>query len=219
MILAACVEKHSILWRNRRFVVACLLGVAILMAGVGLTELAREHLENTIRTGWAPDLLLDVFPVLRMEDVLVWGSQLLLLFVACIFLLYPETIPFSFKTVGLLYAIRSFFIILTPLGNRPDQLVDTTHSVFYTLAYSTNEFFFSGHVSFPFLFALLFWNKKPIRYMMLAVSVLFGTAVLFAHTHYSIDVFAVPFIVPSVLRLSELLFENDLEFFQAVRSR
>ena len=44
----------------------------------------------------------------------------------------------------------------------------------------------------------------------MAFSLVFGITVLFAHVHYSIDVFAAPFITYAIFKLAELeLFTKD----------
>ena len=40
-------------------------------------------------------------------------------------------------------------------------------------------------------FIEIFWDEKLWRYVFLALAVVFGAAVLLAHVHYSIDVFAI----------------------------
>lgn len=204
------LQKHGHLWRDRRFLFSLGMGLLILGLGLGAAALAREHLEHALRVEWSPDIFLDHLPVLKLKDFLVWGVELLLIVLVPILLLYPEYIPFSLKSVGLLYLVRSFFVILTPLGNRPDRIVETTQGFFYNLAYASNDFFFSGHVSFPFMLALVFWKIKPIRYGMLLISLAFAVAVLLAHTHYSIDVFSVPLIVPTIFGVSRYLFVRDV---------
>jgi len=202
--------KYRSLWKDRRFLLSVLTGLLILAAGLECSELARHHLQHTLRGQWEPDLLLDHLPVMELEYFLVWGLELLLGFLVVIMLFYPEYLPFSLKTIGLLYLIRSFFIILTPLGARPDKVVAPVEELFYNMAYGSNEFFFSGHVSFPFMLALIFWHRPLIRYVLLFATFLFAVAVLLAHTHYSIDVFAVFFMAPTIFGLSRTLFHNDV---------
>jgi hypothetical protein len=158
----------------------------------------------------SPDLFLDLIPVMGLENVLAWGIPLFLGLVACLFFLYPERIPFSLKTVGLLFLIRSFFVVLTPLGMRADQVVQAPQGFLQDLAYSSYDFFFSGHVAVPFLFALIFWRNPWVRSLMLCIALFVAAAVLLAHTHYSIDVFSVPFIVPTIYRIAQHFFRDDI---------
>ena len=80
---------------------------------------------------------------------------------------------------------------------------------FYHLVTFQGNLFFSGHAGFPFLMALIFWDKKFWRWFFLIATVAFGVAVLLAHVHYSIDVFAAPFIVYGIYVITAKLFPHD----------
>jgi len=71
------------------------------------------------------------------------------------------------------------------------------------------DFFFSGHTGFPFLMALILWDEDLWRPFFLAMTVIFGAIMLLAHEHYSIDVFAAPFIVYGVYHIAQRLFPKD----------
>jgi len=208
----SAIKKHGNIWKERGFLRSVLIGLFVVGIGLAASALAREHLEHAVHAQGGPDLLLDLLPAMELKDFLAWGAELLLWLLALLLFLYPEYIPFSLKTVGMLYLIRAFFVILTPLGPRSDQVIVTTKGIFYTLAYSSNDFFFSGHVAFPFILALIFWQKHLIRYLAFVIAAVFAIAVLLAHTHYSIDVFAVPFIVPTIFGLCRYLFARDVRY-------
>jgi hypothetical protein len=204
------LSKHRRLWREKSFLLSLLTGIAILLVGVVCILSAREYLVLTSSSiGAKPDFFLDILPVMRLEDFLVWGVPVLLLFITSILFVYPERLPFSLKAIGLFLLIRSFFIVLTPLGVRPDQITSSAQGLFQSLAYGGHDFFFSGHVSFPLLFAFIFWEVLWVRSTMFLIAGFFGCAVLLAHTHYSIDVFAVPVIMPSIHRLALIIFKQD----------
>jgi hypothetical protein len=76
---------------------------------------------------------------------------------------------------------------------------------------SSNDFFFSGHTGLPFLMALVFWPEKFWRYFFIGTSIVLGASVLLTHFHYSIDVFAAPFIVYSLFVLTRKIFRKDFE--------
>lgn len=182
----------------------------MLFIGLLFMELSRLYLfDKNINLVSSPDLLLDILPSMSLDNILVWGLQLLLVFIAVVHYVYPEYIPFSCKTVGLLFFIRSFFVVLTPLGIRPDQVVMSPEGIFASLAYSSNDFFFSGHVSLPFMLGLIFWQKPWVRNGFFGVAMVFAAGVLLAHTHYSIDVFVVPLVAPTILTLSRYLFGKE----------
>ena len=78
---------------------------------------------------------------------------------------------------------------------------------------SGDDLFFSGHTGFPFLMSLLFWKEKPLRFIFLALTLLFGGAALLGHLHYSIDVFSALFITYGIFNISRWLFKKDYRFF------
>lgn len=209
------IHTHRTLWKDPHFLWSVFLGIVVLTIGLQCSEFARHHLQHTLQRQWEYDLLLDYLPVMDLGYFLAWGLELLFVFLAALAFLYPRYIPFSLKTIGVLYLIRSFFIILTPLGARPDQVTAPKDGFFYDLAYGTNEFFFSGHVAFPLMLALIFWRKPLVRIVLLFSTALFAFAVLVAHTHYSIDVFAVPFIVPTIFALCRRLFAGDVRLLES----
>ena len=49
------------------------------------------------------------------------------------------------------------------------------------------------------------------RLVFLLVSCIFAVAVLFAHVHYSIDVFAAPFMAYGMFEIAKRLFPRDFE--------
>lgn len=206
------LKRHAVLWKDKKFILSVVLGIIILIIGLKCSDMARLHLQHTLSGVWEHDLILDHVPVMDLEYFLVWGLEILFGFLALLIFLYPEYLPFSLKTIGLLYAVRSFFIILTPLGARPDQVLSPNNHLLYELTYGTNEFFFSGHTAFPLMLACIFWRKPFVRSILLLSSILFGIAVLVAHTHYSIDVFAVPLIVPTLFLASKGIFGKDVQY-------
>ncbi len=205
------LRRHIALWSQMSYLYAFLSGTVVLTLGLGCIMVARIYLlRSGMHTVSSPDLFLDVLPVLSMRNLLVWGVPPLLAFTLALHVVYPEKIPFTLKAVGLLFLVRAFFVVLTPLGFREDQVIMHAEGFFQSLAYNSNDFFFSGHVSLPFLFALIFWKELWIRSLYLLASGLFAVTVLLAHTHYSIDVFAVPFMIPSIYRVAAWLFASDL---------
>jgi membrane-associated phospholipid phosphatase len=56
---------------------------------------------------------------------------------------------------------------------------------------------------------LIFWDNRFLRWLFLGLSIFFGASVLLAHVHYSIDVFAAPFIVYGMFVITKNLFPHD----------
>jgi hypothetical protein len=218
--MQALLAKHRLVWSQENFLFSTFAGVLYFIGGVLCTFGSRYYLLNGgFHTVSSPDTILDMLPALHMENFLVWGVPLMLACMGIVFVLYPEKIPYALKALGLLFGIRAVFVLLTPLGIRPDQVVTTPVGVFQNLAYGSNDFFFSGHTSVPFLFAMIFWQERWIRNLFLGFSLMFGFSVLLAHTHYSIDVFAVPLIVPTIDWAARYLFYKESEQLSAMTPR
>ncbi len=164
-----------------------------------------EHFADVYALSWSlrptstyvGDLLLDNLPVINLNFLII-ECVLVAIVVGVIFaIIYrPRYILFGMKAVALLIITRAFFISLTHVGIYPAHIepgVGIFDSIYLYLNFNTG-FFFSGHTSVPFLIALIFWERLPERVVALTVSAVLGIAVLLAHIHYSIDVFAAPFM-------------------------
>lgn len=166
------------------------------------------------------DLFLNNLPVIDLGFLLVGGVILFWAFSWLLVSMRPRYLPFAIKAAALLIVFRAFFMNLTREGIYPGGFVPTNEnygfSLYHLLTFQGN-LFFSGHTAFPFLMALLFWGEKPWRRFFLAMTVFYGAAVLLAHVHYSIDVFAAPFIVYGVYRIAAKLFPRDYALVAAPR--
>lgn len=158
------------------------------------------------------DLFLNNLPVVDLGFILVGGAIFFWVFAWFLISVRPRYVTFSIKATALLIITRAFFMNLTREGIYPGGFVPTNDnygfSLYHLLTFQGN-LFFSGHTAFPFLLALIFWNEKFWRRFFLGATVFFGAAVLLAHVHYSIDVFAAPFIVYGVFRIAAKLFPRD----------
>ncbi len=159
------------------------------------------------------DLILDNIVAANFDIFIVQGALLSTLFVLFLFLIKPRYIPFSLKALAMFIVIRSFFISLTHLGVNLHQITLDTGSIgfsLYDFLYNAkNDFFFSGHVGSASLFGFIFWKEKHVSFIFFAMAVVFGLSMLTAHMHYSIDVFAAPFIVYSIFVISKKIFKQD----------
>lgn len=157
------------------------------------------------------DIFLDNLPVLDFDYVIVQGAIIMYLIGIVLFAYSPRELLFGIKAVALFVIIRSFFIDLTHIGIYPesDFLVHGLGSRAYNSFNFSGNFFFSGHTGLPFLLALIFWRQKFWRIFFFCISAFFGMSVLLAHVHYSIDVFAAPFITYSIFVMTAKLFPHD----------
>ncbi len=76
-----------------------------------------------------------------------------------------------------------------------------------------SDLFFSAHAGLPFLMALIFWQNKKLRYIFIALSLIFGAVVLLGHYHYTIDVLSAFFITFGIYRIAINLFKKDYQMF------
>ena len=142
----------------------------------------------------------------------VQGILVFVAFVALLLIIEPKRIPFALKSIALWVVVRSIFISLTHIAPYPEHAIVLSSNLINKFTFGA-DLFFSGHTGLPFLIALLFWNHKALRYTFIATSLIFGTAVLLGHLHYSIDVFAAFFITDGVYRIAEKFFAKDYQTF------
>lgn len=205
--------------RDKRYR-ALLVWAVPIAAASGFASFSAQRFATAFGSGQPParDLLLEMLPPMEFWGFVVWGPPLLTAFLAWVLYKHPEYIPFTIKSIALLFAVRALFMVLTPLGI-PHDIVDPGYTgLLKRLVYDhqTHDFFFSGHTAYPFLCALIFWEHSGVRWLFLASAGLFGVSVLFAHAHYSIDVFAVPFMAGGVLWWAKKLFTADVEYIASV---
>jgi hypothetical protein len=159
------------------------------------------------------DVILDNLPVVNLDFFIVQGALLSTLLIIFLFAIKPRYLPFGLKSLALFIIVRSFFISLTHLGVNLHQITLNTNSIgfsLYEFLYNAkNDFFFSGHVGAACLFGFIFWNEKIWGTVFFVFAFVFGVSMLFAHMHYSIDVFAAPFIVFSIFTIAKKIFKSD----------
>lgn len=194
------------------------LCVAFLLIVLALTFQYYSSVYSTRNSSqFVGDIFLDNLPVVNMNAVIIEGALLMIVLSAILLLREPKYILFTLKAVAIFIAIRAFFVAATHLGIYPDQIVPGNGFLdrIYVGLDLQAGYFFSAHTGLPFLIALVFWNKRFLRYFYFALSGIFGAAVLLAHVHYSIDVFAAPFMTYSIFKLSEYLFPEDRKLIDA----
>lgn len=183
-----------------------ILAAVLTLISIGYADMAKG---NSVG-----DLFLDNLPKLDLFWFRTLGTALIALLVIVIGFLKPKHLPSLLKTVTLMYIIRAFFLPLTHLKFYPEKiLIPASYPLFGQIPFSGNDLFFSGHVALPLVAALIFWEDKKLRYIFIFFSVISGLASLLAKTHYSIDIFVVPFMVYSIFKISEKIFKKDFEYF------
>jgi hypothetical protein len=158
------------------------------------------------------DIFLDNFPAVDLNAIIVEGALIAIAASIGILLVNPRYLTFALKASALLIAVRAFFVAATHLGIYPNQIVPDpsgwADSLYLSLGLE-GGYFFSAHTALPFLMGLIFWDKRPLRFIYFGASLLFGFSVLLAKVHYSIDVFAAPFITYSLFKAAQYMFLED----------
>ncbi len=203
---------HEHFWsaeRRRSFYFGALLLVGALL----FQYVAGQHSTRyALKAPFAGDLLLDNLPVVNLDLLIVQGAILLWVGVSILLTFRPHYLIFGMKAIAFFIIVRSVSINLTHIGIYPNQMVldpsDFGYSLYGLFAFQGN-YFFSGHTGLPFLMSLVFWQNRFWRRFFVGVSVLFGASVILAHVHYSIDVFAAPFITYGIFQIAKQIFPKD----------
>ncbi|MDP2655307.1 MAG: phosphatase PAP2-related protein [bacterium] len=164
-------------------------------------------------SNYVGDLVLDNIPVVDLSFIIIEVALISIVLVTLFVLSKPRYLLFTLKAVALFIIIRAIFISLTHVGIHPDNIAPGLgffDSIYTYLNFQTG-LFFSGHTGMPFLVALIFWDNKKVRYILLSLSFIFAVAVLLAHIHYSIDVLAAPFMAYGIFKIAQYLFPRDYE--------
>lgn len=204
--------RHKLFWtKNTLFLL--LVSFSWFLFAIFIQHFAYLYIDNYVNGTPVGDIFLSNLPPVNLDIFIVQGALLSTLITIFLFIIKPNYLSFSLKSLALFIIIRSFFISLTHLGVNLHQITLNINAIgfdMYDFLYNAkNDFFFSGHVGASFLIALIFWKEKFFRYLFLAFSVIFGASMLLAHMHYSIDIFAAPFIVYSIFTISKKVFYHD----------
>jgi membrane-associated phospholipid phosphatase len=151
------------------------------------------------------DIVFTYFP--RIDTSFIHGTLSFLLYDLRLplFIILIRYVPFGAKALALLILFRAAVINFTHLG-MPDGIVPIVSSMTFG-----GDLFFSGHVANTFMLALVFWDKKWLRYFLIGMSVLFGVAAVLGHYHYTIDVIAAPFFAYGIFTIAKKLFPEDYQ--------
>ena len=163
------------------------------------------------------DLFLSILPVINLNLLIVEGALAAIVFSVILILAKPKYLLFALKAGAIFIATRAMFIAVTHIGIYPGQInpdIGFFDRIYTGLGLEAG-FFFSGHTGLPLLMALILWNKKTWRYIYIALSIIFGIAVLFAHIHYTMDVLAAPYMTYGIFKMSQYFFPEDWKLAEA----
>lgn len=190
-------------YKKLEFIGFVLLGYVFLFLTYDISN-AAGRIATRFAGPAIPDTFFNLLP--KIDTVSIHSTLSWILFdVRNIFLLFfPTRILFALFSLGTLVLTRALFINMTHLG-----IPDGAHPILSSATFG-GDLFFSGHTAYPFLLALIFWNIRSLRFLFLGLSVLFGASAILGRYHYTIDVFAAPFITYGVYIGCRRIFE----FFQ-----
>jgi len=210
-VLATSAESFSV---SKKYVAySSVVGLIFLALSLVVNFAANIFATNRIGSS-INDIILDNIPTFDVNLVFFEGFAVFLAFVFFLAVKKPQRAPFILKSFAVFVLIRSAFIILTHMGPPANELFFDPGAISNKLTVG-GDLFFSSHTGLPFLAALLFWEDKTLRYLFLVLSLVFGTAVLLGHLHYSIDVFAAFFITYGIYHIARTFFKKDLEMFDS----
>ena len=198
------------------------LGALGLLGGAYVAEhfanvYAFEYLTRPTSV-YVGDLFLDNFPIVDLSLIIVEGA-LFSIVVGTLFVVFlkPRYLLFTLKAVALFIIVRALFVSLTHVGIYPGSIemgFGFFDAIYSYLNFQTG-FFFSGHTGLPVLMAFIFWEKRSLRFIFIALSCIFAVAVLLAHIHYSIDVLAAPFMAYGIFTLAQHFFPRDYKLVKS----
>lgn len=206
------IEKIKFNFKDRKFLMSFIAGVVFLTVSLFINFYAGMYATESASNS-VTDIILSNTRAYDLDGIFLYGPIFLWVFVAILCVIEPKRAPFTLKNIALFTVIRSVFISLTHLGPFPTQAIMDVSKLMQKFAFG-GDLFFSGHTGLPFLMALVFWHSKPLRWLFIATSIMFGIVVLLAHLHYSIDVLSAFFITYTIFHIAEILFKKDLILFK-----
>lgn len=208
------------MYRNQKkeYINSIILGIIMVLLAMIFTYYVVDFANKRVSSP-VGDIILDNIPNLNLFALRFFLPLTSFIITIIILLKNPERFPATLKSLGLLYLIRSVFILVTYLEAPINKIpLNNASSWLSNLPYKGNDLFFSGHVAFPFMVALIFWNHKSTRIIFLTLSFCSGMVVLLGKAHYSIDVLAAPFITYSIYALTKRIWPKDFKYETLIKN-
>ncbi len=203
--------RHKNYWSDRSFIISSIGAILFLAVSLVINYFLNIYATRADQQQ-VTDLVLNNVRIYDVDVIVNYGPIFLLGIIAAIFLLRPNTIPFTLKGTSLLILIRAIFMTLTHIGQFQPQIpLETTGVIHLVSGGNDGGLFFSGHTAVPFLFALTFWHEPILKYFFLAASIVLGTCMLLGHLHYSIDILGAFFITYTIFVMARRFFSKDFD--------
>lgn len=205
------LSRHKLFW-TREHVLNLVKMFGLFVIALIVQHFASKYVVQVTGTP-VGDLILSHIPTLDIDIFVVQGALLLTFLILGLLIWKPKYLIFTLAAYSIFVITRAFFISLTHLGVDPHEIVLDTQSIgfgLYNILYNTkSDFFFSGHTGTPFLMGLIFMHERFWGKFFFFMSLFFGVSVLLGHIHYSIDVFAAPFMAYGIFTIAKWLFPKE----------
>jgi hypothetical protein len=225
MRLKQFIKTWKILLKNREYVSSLVTAILIVCASYLFYIYVIGYVDALDGLPSLTDLIHSYIPVLDLRFLYIYGMIAIFGLLSFYFIFFrPDLLPFYLKVFGLVYITRSVFITLTHLGPPEGFMIPLFASEYKMWLVKdllhTNDLFFSGHVAYPFMGALLLRKlNRGLFYLFLFFSVLMVITVLSMRIHYSIDAASAFFIVFGVYSFAVYVFgKKDFSFRKLVKS-
>lgn len=145
-----------------------------------------------------PDLILDIIPETKAFIVVgeVFGLGQFFLVLILFSLRRFQGLPYFLFILGVMYTVRAFTIVLTPLAQIQPPSVNYAETHFIAQMFY-HGMFFSGHTASAFIQAFYFKGHR-LRPLLFVSASIQAFALLASHSHYTIDVVGALFVAYTV---------------------
>lgn len=204
--MKALIKRYRDLSQKEHYAYHALSGFILLIISFIVVHYAATY-ATEVAGAFVRDLFLDHLPLWDVNVLHIHVALTFWLLLTLYLFTQPQWLPFVTKTAAVFILVRSGFICLTHLGAPENLLTIPNNMASYVLF--DGDLFFSGHVGGPFLMLLIFWEQIVLRSICLIATLFFSMTVLIGHIHYSIDVFAAPFIAYGVYQFCCYCFTKE----------
>lgn len=197
-------------WKTTYLKQQLIIGTSIMLVVVYILPHFFSHIEKRKGTQ-LNDFILSWLPAHNVSVIIfacIWGMVIFTLTRA----LYKPKIYINYCWSLIPLCIARFISISLVALDPPKgliPLVDPVTGLFYGNALITKDLFFSGHTATMTLLALCLEKKTDKIIGTIAVTIV-ACLLLVQHIHYTIDIFAAPFITYGCYKLTRYFLEKEL---------
>ncbi len=205
-------ERYRIFLSEPSSLISLAVALLFLLASLVVNYFASQY-AYVNKSNSVTDILLDNLPVVNMDTTFIVGTIIFIILVTIFLILQPHKISFVLKSIALFIVVRSLFVTLTHIGPSPLNTLESPGEIGRAFS-SGADLFFSGHTGMPFLFSLMYWYDRRLRFLFFFMSIIAAVSVLLGHIHYSIDVASAYFITYGIHIITKRIYARDFEEFK-----